>query len=151
MTWSTNVIATLLICLRWSVTSFCEVIRNVFLTWMFFNACNKRIATKLAEKNGRDHPACQSSCKHLWWSLFRPTTLLKRTPTQAFSGKFCKIFKDTYFVKYLRTAASERLWCNKVLLFGKSLLKEHVSLKHVLYLYWNLLFSLIITFSMEYC
>ena len=31
-----------------------------------------------------------------------------------FSGEFRKIFKNTYVAKHLRTAASERLCCNKV-------------------------------------
>ena len=38
----------------------------------------------------------------------------KVTPTQVFSYEFCKIFKNTYFVKHFWTAASERLWCNEV-------------------------------------
>ena len=32
------------------------------------------------------------------------------TPTQVFSCKDCKIFKNTYFEKYLRTAASTVAW-----------------------------------------
>ena len=51
--------------------------------------------------------------KHLCWILFliklqafRPTTLLKWTPTQTFSCKYCKTFKGTCFEKYLWTAAS---------------------------------------------
>ena len=32
-----------------------------------------------------------------------------------FSCEFCKIFKNTYFLKHLWSAASECLWCNKVL------------------------------------
>ena len=38
-----------------------------------------------------------------------------------FSCEFCKIFKDTYFVKHLRTASSQRLWCNKVLPYPYSI------------------------------
>ena len=34
-------------------------------------------------------------------------TLSKKTPTQVFSCKYCKIFKNTYFKKLLWTAASE--------------------------------------------
>ena len=51
--------------------------------------------------------------KHLCWILFliklqafRPTTLLKWTPTQTFSCEYCEIFKNTYFEKHLWTAAS---------------------------------------------
>ena len=35
--------------------------------------------------------------------------------------------------------------------FPKLLLKEHVFLKHVLFLFYNALFSLMITFLVEYC
>ena len=52
--------------------------------------------------------------KHLCWSLFFNKVRLeacnfiqKETPTRVFCCKFCKIFKSTYFVEYLRTAASE--------------------------------------------
>ena len=31
----------------------------------------------------------------------------KKNPTQMFSCEYCKIFKNTYFKKHLRTAASE--------------------------------------------
>ena len=34
---------------------------------------------------------------------FRP----KKNPTQMFSCEYCEIFKNTYFKKHLRTAASE--------------------------------------------
>ena len=55
--------------------------------------------------------------KHLWWSLlfnnvagWRPVTLLKKSPAQFFRLNFEKFFlKNTYFVKYLQTAASE-IW-----------------------------------------
>ena len=33
--------------------------------------------------------------------------IYKETPTQVFSHKFCKFFKNTYFVEDLRTAVSE--------------------------------------------
>ena len=33
--------------------------------------------------------------------------LLKKTPTQVFSCKYCEIVKNTYFGEFLRTAASE--------------------------------------------
>ena len=39
--------------------------------------------------------------------FFRPATLLKKNPTQAFSWEHCKIFKNTYIEKHLRTAASD--------------------------------------------
>ena len=59
--------------------------------------------------------------KHLHWSVFliklkafRPATLSKWTPTQTFSCEYCKIFKGTYFEKYLWTAASvsQRFSCD---------------------------------------
>ena len=34
----------------------------------------------------------------------------KETPAQVFSSEYCKIFKNTYFEKHMRTAASE--WKN---------------------------------------
>ena len=50
--------------------------------------------------------------KHLCRSLFliklqtyRPATLLNATPTLVFSCEYCVTFKNTYFVKNLRTAA----------------------------------------------
>ena len=52
----------LLICLCWSVFSFPGVIRNVFLAWMFYKARNEGIATKLAEKMGREYPVGQLFC-----------------------------------------------------------------------------------------
>ena len=33
-------------------------------------------------------------------------TLLKKTPTQAFSFKYCEIFKNTYFEEYLQATTS---------------------------------------------
>ena len=48
---------TLLIRLHWSVIPFWGVVRNNFLAWMFFNAHNKGITTKVAERMGREHPA----------------------------------------------------------------------------------------------
>ena len=36
----------------------------------------------------------------------RLATLLKETPTQVFSYEYCETFKNTYFGKHLRTAAS---------------------------------------------
>ena len=39
---------------------------------------------------------------------FRPATLLKETPTQVLSYKYCEISKSSYFEEHLRTAASER-------------------------------------------
>ena len=38
----------------------------------------------------------------------RPATLLKKIPTQVFSCEFCEIFKNTYFVEHLQTAAFVR-------------------------------------------
>ena len=53
--------------------------------------------------------------KHLCGSLslnqvagLRPATLLKKIPTQVFSCEFCEIFKNTYFVEHLQTAAFVR-------------------------------------------
>ena len=58
----------------------------------------------------------QYSQETLCWSfflitlqVFKPTTLQvyeKVAPTHIFSCEYCKIFKNTYFEKYLRTAAS---------------------------------------------
>ena len=49
----------------------------------------------------------------IWWSPFRSANLLNLlTSTQVFSCEF-KIFQGTYFVKYLQTTASWRLWCSK--------------------------------------
>ena len=43
-------------------------------------------------------------------TCLRPTTLLKKeTPTKLFSGEFSELFKNTYFVEHLRTAAPGRL------------------------------------------
>ena len=39
--------------------------------------------------------------------FFRPAILLKKTPIQVFSWEHRKIFKNTYFEKHLRTAASD--------------------------------------------
>ena len=39
--------------------------------------------------------------------FFRPAILLKRDSNQVFSSEHCKMFKNTYFEKYLRTAASD--------------------------------------------
>ena len=82
----------------------------------------------------------------------------KLTPTQAFSSEFSKIFQNTYFVKHLLTAASERLECSKVLPYVLAVyryvgtfLKKHVLLKYVLSLFGNVVCSLVITFCMEYC
>ena len=50
--------------------------------------------------------------KHLSWSLFlkvagfEACTLLKETPTQVIFFEYSKIFNNTYFEKYLPTAAS---------------------------------------------
>ena len=95
--------------------------------------------------------------KHLWWSLFRLATLFKPLQHSCFPVNFA-IFKNIYFVKHLQTAASERLWrSSKVLPYPcnieiwKNPLKEHVWLKHILLLFWNVSFSLMITFCMEYC
>ena len=50
--------------------------------------------------------------KHLCWSLFliklsdpKTAILLKKTPTQFFSCKYCKMFENTYFEEHLRTTA----------------------------------------------
>ena len=39
--------------------------------------------------------------------FFRLETFFKKTPTQVFSSEHCKIFKNTYFEKHLRMAASD--------------------------------------------
>ena len=36
-----------------------------------------------------------------------PNFILKETPTQVFSCKFCELFKNTYFVEGLQTAGCE--------------------------------------------
>ena len=41
-----------------------------------------------------------------FWENFQPATLIKETPVQVLYCEFCKIFKNTYIVNYLRTAAS---------------------------------------------
>ena len=41
------------------------------------------------------------------FQALRPATLLKVTLTKMFSCEFCDVFKNTYFVGYLRTIASE--------------------------------------------
>ena len=54
------------------------------------------------------------------------------TQTQVLSCEICKMFKDNYFVKHLRMAASESLWCNLVLpyaWFGGALLKKTCFIK----------------------
>ena len=43
----------------------------------------------------------------LCWSLFINKVPGLRPPTQVFSCEFCEIFKSTYFLEYLRTAAFE--------------------------------------------
>ena len=77
----------------------------------------------------------------------------KLTSTEAFSSEFSKIFQNTYFVKHLLTAASERLVWSKVLpyvlavhRYGGTFLKKHVLLKYVLSLFGNVVCSLVITF-----
>ena len=52
--------------------------------------------------------------KHLCWNLFlikllafRPSNLLKKTPTRVFSCETCKIFKNAYFPEHLWTIASD--------------------------------------------
>ena len=50
--------------------------------------------------------------KYFWLSLFRPATLLKKASNIGVFLWILQNFQDTYFVKYLRTAASECLWCN---------------------------------------
>ena len=37
-----------------------------------------------------------------------PAFLKYALPTQAFSGELCKVFRNTYFVEQLQTAASEK-------------------------------------------
>ena len=41
------------------------------------------------------------------FQVLRPATLFKRTPAKVFSFEFGEIFKNTYFIEYLQTAASE--------------------------------------------
>ena len=52
--------------------------------------------------------------EHLYRCLFfkkvaclQSGTLSKNTPEQLFSGEFCEMFKNSYFVEHLRTAASD--------------------------------------------
>ena len=40
-------------------------------------------------------------------TTIRPTTLLKKTPTQAFPYEYCEIFKNTCFEDHLRMATSD--------------------------------------------
>ena len=47
-----------------------------------------------------------STGKHLCWSPFCSSFLLKETPKQIFSCKYCEIFKNTYFEEHLQKAAS---------------------------------------------
>ena len=49
-----NMLRTWLICLCWSVVWFLGVIRKCFLAWIFFTAYYNGIATKLAEKLGKE-------------------------------------------------------------------------------------------------
>ena len=46
-----------------------------------------------------------------------PACLLKRTPAQAFSCANSEIFKNIYFEKYLRTAASDNSFTLVIYLF----------------------------------
>ena len=46
--------------------------------------------------------------KHLCWSPFLP----KRDPSQVFSCEYCKILKNTYIEKHLRTVSSD---CQKMI------------------------------------
>ena len=57
-----------------------------------------------------------------------PAFLKYALPTQAFSGELCKVFRNTYFVEQLQTAASEKTFLHmffqlKVPLFANNLLK----------------------------
>ena len=47
------------------------------------------------------------------------------TPTQVFSCKICKIFKNTYFEKHLQTTASEFL--EDAMLLHETILKKHTN------------------------
>ena len=64
---------TFLSCLHGTVALFWGVISNFFLTWMFFNAHNNGIATKLVEKIGREHlagpPFCNAHAALVWLYL----------------------------------------------------------------------------------
>ena len=43
----------------------------------------------------------------IFGASLRPATLFKKeTLTEVFSSEFCEIFKDTFFLEHLRTAAS---------------------------------------------
>ena len=47
---------------------------------------------------------------------------IKKWPQHwCYQCEVCKIFKNTYFVKHMWTAASEYLWCNKVLQYPCSI------------------------------
>ena len=41
------------------------------------------------------------------WKHHRPVRLLKYTPAQVLSSKFCEIFKDSFFKEHLRMTASD--------------------------------------------
>ena len=41
------------------------------------------------------------------WKHHRPVRLLKYTPAQILSSKFCEIFKDSFFKEHLRMTASD--------------------------------------------
>ena len=51
-----------------------------------------------------DEKTCVGVSFYIDKSVFlkRPTTLLKKTPTQVFSREICEIFKDTFFTEHLR-------------------------------------------------
>ena len=55
---------------------------------------------------GHQAPVSQSRFK-LSYRLEGCNFVKKETPAQVFSQHFCKIFKNTYFVEYMRTVASE--------------------------------------------
>ena len=88
--------------------------------------------------------------KHLCWSLCRLGTLLK---SDSNADVFLWILQNLQGPLFCKTNASgcfQRLWCNKVLPYRCSI-EIWMNLKHVFFLSWNALFSLMMTFWMEYC
>ena len=88
--------------------------------------------------------------KHLWWTLFMPTTLLK---SDSKTDVFLWILQNLPEQLLFKTSASrcfffffwlrEHLWCNQVLPYPcgiKDMVEtylNHILLKHVIFLFWN--------------
>ena len=84
------------------------------LFWKFFQENMEGAAGGALWKKAIEDFA-KSTGKHLDWSLFlnkfaglMTTILLKKeTSTQLFSGEFCDVFKNNFFLEQVRMAASE--------------------------------------------